>query len=145
MMNREQRRASAKHLKKVNKDYGDALKEVPREEWPIDAPEIQRVLRSNRFLVQEHLPKRADVAMVLCRLSVMRTEIAGRNPQSRAGTVAWKDGITWEELQAIKAECGYASLDAVEVYPRNVDVVKAYDQRHLWILRGLLPFAWRAE
>jgi hypothetical protein len=46
-------------------------------------------------------------------------------------------------LQRLKAECGYADRDAVEVYPRERDVVNVANLRHLWVMREPLAFAWR--
>lgn len=134
--NREQRRAAASSLKKQALSYPEKLAEVPRDQWPLPAPEIQRVLRSRYFLVHQYLPRREHSAMVVCRLSICRTRMGADG--------RWTDGITWDELQRIKAEAGYAQQDAVEVFPRGEDVVNVANMRHLWILAGLLPFAWRA-
>jgi hypothetical protein len=55
----------------------------------------------------------------------------------------WADNITWDELQALKTQCGYGGHDAVEVYPPTRDVVNVANIRHLWVLAEKLPFAWR--
>lgn len=73
---------------------------------------------------------------MLVRLSVLRTTL---DPQ--AGR--WVDGITWDELQSIKAECGYGQHDALELYPPDSDVVNVANLRHLWVMRELQTFAWR--
>ena len=77
-------------------------------------------------------------APAIVRLSVNRTAIEGPR---------WKEGVSWDELQAIKRQCGYGDHDAVEVFPRDVDVVNVANMRHLWILDPAqpLPFAWRAS
>lgn len=108
------------------------LVEVPRGHWaPVMQGGVLRVWRSRNFLVQER-PAR-DPAIVV--LAVNRTQ---RGPER------WLDGISWDELQQIKFECGYGNHDAVEVYPRDADVVNVANMRHLWIMRdGSLPFAWR--
>lgn len=133
-LNRSQRRAAGKHLKKTAKSYSAELEEIPREQWPVPAPEILRVWRSARFLVQEYAPAQRTAHMVECRLSILRTALSGKD---------WEDRIGWDELQAVKTQCGYAELDAVEVYPRAADVINVAALRHIWILKGLLPFAWR--
>lgn len=51
--------------------------------------------------------------------------------------------MSWEELQKIKSLCGYGHLDAVEVYPRDQDVVNTTNARHLYIMADPLPFAMR--
>ncbi len=123
---REQRR----QLAKDNLKWPVALKVIPRSQWPNpDGPQI-RVLRSRDFLVQEF----AADGMALVRLSVNITGMDGTR---------WKDGIPWEDLQRLKAEAGYPMHDAVEVFPRATDVVNVANMRHIWILRDLLPFAWR--
>lgn len=123
---REQRR----QLARENAKWPSALVEIPRSQWPNpDGPQL-RVLRSREFLVQE-FP--AD-GMALARLSVNITAMDSDR---------WRDGIPWEDLQRLKAEAGYPMHDAVEVYPRAVDVVNVANMRHIWIMRELLPFAWR--
>ena len=123
---REQRR----QLARDNAKWPVSLKEIPRSEWPTpDGPQL-RVLRSRDFLVQEYPAE----GMALVRLSVNITSMDGTR---------WKDGIPWEDLQRIKAEVGYPMHDAVEVFPRATDVVNVANMRHIWIMRDLLPFAWR--
>ena len=123
---REQRRKLARD----NAKWPSALVEIPRSQWPNpDGPQL-RVLRSRDFLVQEFL---AD-GMALVRLSVNITAMDGDR---------WRDGIPWEDLQRLKAEAGYPMHDAVEVYPRATDVVNVANMRHIWVMRELLPFAWR--
>jgi hypothetical protein len=125
-------RAQRRQLARDNAKLPAALQEVPRYQWPNpDAPQL-RVLRSRDFLVQEFgAPEPAIV-----RLSVNRTALSGDR---------WTDGISWEELQRLKAECGYASRDAVEVFPAERDVVNVANMRHLWVLRQPLEFAWRSS
>ncbi len=94
-----------------------------------------RAWRSRYFLVQEFCAP----APAVIRLSVNRTERMD-TPQGER----WKDGITWDDLQWIKGQCGYADLDAVEVYPASKDVVNAANLRHIWIMREPVAFAWRS-
>ena len=111
------------------------LVEVPRDQWPVIPGEASvrlRVFASRDYLVQvfhEPLP-------AVARLSICRT--------SRKGD-RWADGITWDELQAIKDQCGYRDADAVELYPRRVDVVNEANMRHLWVMADPVPMAWRSE
>lgn len=129
--NRAQRRAMQAALVAANRAFGPVLAEIPREAWPEwrqgDHPP-QRVLRSREFLVQVFCHERA------VRLSVSRTALRtdGR----------WEDGITWDELQRLKAEAGYGAYWAVEVYPPDDEVVNVGNLRHLW-LTDAPPFAWR--
>jgi len=127
-------RPQRRQLVRDNAKYPLVLEEVPRAEWPKAATSNARlrVWRSRNFLVQEFIAE----PPALVRLSIMRS-IATKDD--------WVDGITWDELQNIKLECGYGFHDAVEVYPNALDVVNVANMRHLWIMEknALLPFAWR--
>jgi hypothetical protein len=127
-------RAQRRELERTNAKMPRELRPVPRDEWPLELQHgrISRVWRSREFLVQEY----AEAAPVLVRLSVLRTTL-----DPKVGR--WVDGITWDELQQIKAECGYADNDALELYPMAADVVNVANLRHLWVMRDLVAFAWR--
>lgn len=133
--NREQRRAQQRHINRVSKAFGDALVEIPASQWTEKAsPGLVRVLRSKHVLVQEYAPAAGTGDMVVCRLSILLIDLDGDR---------WTDGIGWDQLFKIKNDCGYSAFDAVEVHPRLCDLVDVAAIRHLWVLRGLLPFAWR--
>lgn len=127
---REQRRALARQ----NARMPCELQLVPAHDWPQHLRDGNRlrVWRSRDWLVQEF--KAPTPALV--RLSVNRTSLTGDR---------WADGVTWDELQDIKAQCGYAAADAVEVYPAAGDVVNVASMRHLWVLREPVPFKWRRD
>lgn len=123
-------RAQRRQLERDNAKQPNTLQEIPRWQWPNpNAPQL-RVLRSRDFLVQEFA---ADAPAVV-RLSVCRTSLAGDR---------WQDGITWDELQRLKHECGYANRDAVEVFPADIDLVNVANMRHLWVMAEAVSFAWR--
>lgn len=136
-MTRTQRRAAEAHLRQQNAQWSDTLKPWPREQWRgghPPPPGLISAYRSRNFMVQVFQAE----APAVVRLSINRTAI------KRDGS--WVDGITWEDLQRIKSECGYGSCDAIEVYPADIDVVNVANMRHLWILEdGQLPFAWRRK
>lgn len=69
------------------------------------------------------------------RLSINRTAIdnLGR----------WRDEITWDELLRVKAECGFGSHWAVEMYPPESEVVNDANMRHLFLVAEPPPFAWK--
>jgi hypothetical protein len=127
-------RAQRRELERQNAKLPRELQPIPRHEWPATQHHgaILRVWRSRGFLVQEY----AEPAPVLVRLSVLRTTLDAK-------TGRWVDSITWDQLQDIKAQCGYAGRDAVEVYPRERDTVNVANLRHLWVMREPLAFAWR--
>ncbi|HID9686324.1 TPA: DUF7694 domain-containing protein [Citrobacter amalonaticus] len=72
--------------------------------------------------------------------SVIRLTV---NTTSIASSGRWKDGISWDALQEIKSAVGYGDRDAVEIYPRDSDVVNVANMRHLWITPEPISFAWR--
>jgi hypothetical protein len=120
-------------LQAENKLWPSHLVEVPRHEWPADAEgSAQRIAvwRSSRLLVQEF----AEPSGII-RLSVNRTNLNGQGD--------WDDGLSWDELQAVKDAVGFAEDDAVEVFPAHADIVDVANMRHLWVLPYALPFAWR--
>lgn len=131
VMNRSQRRAAQKHMRKESATYPAHLVEVPRSEWPqgSSANHLQ-VWRSREYLVQVFKASEGCV----CRLSINRTALTGNG---------WSEDIPWTELQRLKGECGFGQHDAVEVYPSDKDVVNVAAMRHLWIMADPLTFAWR--
>jgi hypothetical protein len=48
--------------------------------------------------------------------------------------VAHDGSISWDQLQAIKNAVWGADARAVEVYPRQIDLVNSGNFRHLWRL-----------
>ncbi len=122
----------AKYLKAENKKWPTVLTAIPREEWPsmVLPPEKMpvQVWRSKGFLAQEYIDKGFS------RLSVMRTEFA---PNGRM-----REGITWEELMRLKAQCGYSGAWAVEVFPPDEAVVNVQNMRHLFILPDPPAYGW---
>ena len=54
----------------------------------------------------------------------------------------WKDGLTFDELQAVKSAIGYGDKLAVEIYPEDSEMVNDANMRHLWILPDRPAFAW---
>ena len=92
-----------------------------------------RAMRNRHYFVQIHRPP-ASAPHIVCRLSINRAVLNDSG--------GWLDGITWESLQAVKAGVGFAGYDALEVYPRQSDLVNVANIRHLWILREPLEWAW---
>lgn len=132
-MNRHMRRAVVSNVRKKGAFNEDFVK-VPRQEWPSEYHEQTNrvaVWIGRTYLVQVF----DDGHGGILRLSINKTI-----PQPNGD---WVDGIGWEELQAIKDGCGYADYDAVEIYPRQIDVVNVANMRHLWVLPHGLSFAWR--
>lgn len=115
------------------KTSGLGLEPVDRSRWltVIDKPERIAAWQSPEFTVQTFA-----VPGDIIRLSVNRNQILGTQK-------LFLEGITWDDLQTIKNECGYADRMAVEIYPEAQHVLNLINARHLWILPEPLPFAWR--
>lgn len=128
----EASRQQRKMLEKENQRWPEALRSIPRSEWPcIESHTITKVWRSRRFLVQQYENPGEPV-----RLSINTTILGGNG--------RWKDGITWDEIQEIKRQCGYGSMYACELYPDDADVVNVANVRHIWLLDAPPSYAWRA-
>jgi hypothetical protein len=119
------------------KKWPATMTPVPVELWPVasDVPESRKpvsVWRSRDFLAQVFAFESGPM-----RLSVNRAALDDRG--------GWVADILWDELQRIKRECGFGDWDAVEIYPRDRDIVNVANMRHLWVMPEPLPFAWRKE
>lgn len=118
-----------RHMKAENKKYKSVLikldlnkiRHIKTDPMPIE------VWRSNRFAVQIY--NESPV-----RLSIVRTAI------KKDGN--WKEGISWEELQEIKNQCGYTNQTAIELFPPEKHLVNVANIRHLWIIPDP-EFMWR--
>lgn len=53
------------------------------------------------------------------------------------------DGVTWDQLRAIKVACGFGDLDAVEFFPAERDIINTGNVRHLYIFTERLPIIRR--
>lgn len=115
--------------KEFVKTLPDELVKVPRSEWGFNAPPILlEVWRSKKYLVQIYA-----TSTNVKRLSINKTS-------RHKGQ--WADKLTWDELQDIKDKVGYGDSLAIEIYPKNKDVVNVANMRHLWVLPFSLPFGW---
>lgn len=122
---------ATRYLENQNVKYPDTLVQVPPDQWPSNEPTgIDQVWRSKKFLVQVYAEKDGAVRLSICRVII-----------SKSGH--WQDGITWMDLQRLKAECGYGDRWAVEIYPPNDEVVNVANMRHLFVLGGAPAYAWQ--
>lgn len=111
---------------------------VPRDRWPVlPIRQPDEVWLSDSFLVQLH---REDGGMIRLTVSRRQVQAAARN-----GGADWCDGISWDELQAIKRAVGYAQRDALELFPADRDLVNVANMRHLWIPPEPVAWAWRSN
>ena len=124
-----QRRDIQKQAKKNNQNRSAILTEVNKSEWPPHEENLKTVLISKYYLVQVFDEGNCK------RLSVNRTTIDSKGN--------WESDISWEELQEIKRQAGYGDQFAVEIYPKDRDIVNIANMRHLWVLDNDLDFGWR--
>lgn len=115
--------------------FGAEFVELPLE-GTRRPPGLLRALRNRLFMVQEYNPEPHQQDAVLVRLSI---HYAVLNDSG-----GWLDGITWDQLQAIKNAVGYAGHDALEVFPRADKLVCVANIRHLFVMREPVPWAWGA-
>lgn len=129
-LNRSERRA----LTAQHRALPEELVEIPTHLWPPSAIALkappERVWRSRSFLVQQYVVDGAPT-----RLSVNRLRMLGNG--------RWADGITWDEIQNLKAQAGYGERWAMEIFPAARDLVDVANVRHIWLLDEAPEFAWR--
>lgn len=135
-MNRAERRNAERYIAKESAKFPEHLMLWEPKNWPehmttTPRPNFIEVWRSREFLVQVFS---SDDPSVVVRLSINRSALCGNE---------WQDNISWEVLQRLKSECGYALHDALEVFPSSRDVVNVANMRHLWVMRNPVSFAWR--
>ena len=124
--NRE-RRARAKYVAQQAKRQAEELRQIEVWEWPellmMDEQPAQ-VWRSSRYLVLIYLTDDPNVQ----RVGVLRSDGIGKDGD-------WLDGITWDDLQAVKAAIGRQESFAIEVFPPQSEVVNTANIRWLWVFR----------
>ena len=122
-------RKSRLELKKTNKTFPNHLIEIDvSQERREQTPNLLKAFRSRYFLVQVF----EDGDYI--RMSVNKTDV------NNDGN--WKENISWEDLQQLKRQAGFANHYAVEVFPRDIDIVNVANMRHLWVLEKPLKIGW---
>jgi len=132
IITREQRR----QLARDNAKQPLHLVPVPIGDWP-DTSRMTVVpcgVMRSRFFAVQIFQERDRSGNPVIRLSVNRTEMGDDD--------RWKDGISWDELQKIKRECGLGHCYAIEVFPADRDIINVANMRHLWVLEKPLDIGW---
>lgn len=123
-------------LKAKNAEIGREFQEIPQYQWPPfpwTNPPV-RAWRNSQFFVQQF-----DEPDGVIRLSIIRSALKGFRKDN---SPIWQDGLTWDELQAIKTALGFGDRWAVELYPPEVKVVNVANMRHLWLLPEPPAYGW---
>lgn len=133
-----------KQRKQLTKEQHRFIESMPEMMTQISIDEItnlpgapMRVWRSRHFLAQLFNEPNPYFPNGLMRLSICRTKMF-----FIGSTHFYKDEITWDEIAQIKRECGFADIYAIEVYPRDQDLVNVANIRHIWLLATPLPIGW---
>jgi hypothetical protein len=101
--------------------YPEKLTRIPTEfAVPQTSKAPKEVWRSRGFVVQVY-----DVNEEWERLSIHRNAFDSHFTR-------FLDGISWEKIQELKAECGRGSSEAVEIFPSEVDATNS-NYRHIWV------------
>ncbi len=132
---REQRR----FLKYEALKWGPKLREFTPTEMaeavphgPTGPSRLLRAWRSREFIVHLWLEPTG-----FHRLTIHRAHI------DKDGQ--WEDGITWDQMQRLKAEAGFGDRWAVEVFPCEAELVHVSNLRHLFLMDVPPPYAWRSS
>lgn len=115
----------------------ERLTEIPKDRWPTayrmspNAP--VKAWESRKYLAQLYDIGAAEGRTGM-RLSVCRVVLKDDGH--------WEENLSWDELMQVKREIGCGDMYAVEVYPRDEDIVNVANMRHLWILATPLSIGW---
>jgi hypothetical protein len=136
MLSRAERRKAVKYLETQRRDFSLCMSKVAISDWPPSFASMPRppvmVFRSRDFLACFY-----DDLNGYLRMSVQRV--------TQFGDGNWKDGITWDDLQRVKGQCGFSESWMVESYPPDSEIVNVANIRHLFLLTEAPPFAWRKK
>jgi hypothetical protein len=114
--------------------HTDEFIKIPEEqtkEIAINGKRPEACFRNRHFLAMLTMDDCGGVPYL--RLTVNRTELTNDG--------GFKDGITWDELMAVKRGIGFADLWMTEVYPPDEDIVNVGNMRHLFLVHQP-PYAW---
>lgn len=115
------------------------LAEVPESDWPPPRAGVERpiaIWRSRHYLAMLYAAP-AFNGIEVRRLTINRAMLR------RDGH--YEEYIPWDDLQRCKRETGHGHWYAVEVYPRDRDLVAVANMRHLWLLAEPLGIGWFAS
>ena len=111
------------------------LKLVPKTKWKFFPEKLERVWVSNELLVQ--LYKESD--------DLYRMTVSNKEYTLDKGHPIWKDGISWEDLMAVKKEIGMDAWWGLEAYPPEEFMVNVANMRHIFLQRDKPLWAWGAK
>jgi hypothetical protein len=132
-LSRHERRAQMALHRAEAKKRPVTLTEIPREMWPPTRTQQTHVWHSQKFVVQM-FDETPFLGVDTRRISVSRVTLKSDG--------RWDEDISWDELMQVKREIGFGDWYAVEIYPRDADIVNVANMRHLWMLAVPLNLGW---
>jgi hypothetical protein len=134
-MSRSERRSTAAEMRKQASAWPERLEPVPALAWPPRSldPYPIALWRSRYYLVQVFALEPYN-GVEARRLSVNRVTIAT--------TGHYEENIPWDDLQRCKRESGHGDWYGVEIYPRDRDIVRVANMRHVWLFAEPLTIGW---
>jgi hypothetical protein len=135
-LSRHERRSMVVYANEEAKKRPVKLTEIPRGLWPMSQTKQTHVWHSRKFLVQM-FDETPFQGIDTRRISVCRVTLQNDG--------AWEEGLSWEDLMQVKREIGFGDWYAVEIYPRDIDIVNVANMRHLWLLGAPLSIGWFAD
>jgi len=132
-LSRAERRTMVAYAAKEAEKRPAQLTEIRRDLWPMSQTKQTHVWHSRKFLVQM-FDETPFQGIDTRRISVSRVTLKNDG--------RWDEHIEWEELMQVKREIGFGHWYALEIFPRDVDIVNVANMRHLWMLVAPLQLGW---
>lgn len=130
------RRLSRKRLLQKVAELPETLEPIPADD--LEQIQLPRYLvaawRSRHFIVQHYREPNGE------RISIQRTVDSWR-----LITPGPRKPITWDELQQLKREAGFAHRWACELFPPDDSVIDVAHMRHLWLLAEDPGIGWARD
>lgn len=138
-LSRRERRAMSIFAREEAAKRPAKLTPIPYIRWPVsykNNPEAPtQAWESRKYLCQLY-----DVTpfqgIDTRRLSICRVTLQNDG--------MWEANLEWDELMEAKRQCGFGDWYAMEIYPRERDIVNVANMRHLWLLAVPLSIGWFA-
>lgn len=128
--NSRQKRQYMAEYEKERKTFPTVMEPLPIPPDILQECRVLGVWRSREYMATAWAEQNPAIA---CRLSVNRTRI---DPI----TGGFLGGILWDDLFTVKNQCGFADMDAIEVYPAADKLVNVANMRHLFVMEKRLGF-----
>lgn len=124
-----------------HKDIAEAQRHtLPERLEKIDHPDLHSEAGKLNGIKEIWLSKYFAVRVIHHKDGTERLQISKTTFDEKRNS--WEGGITWDELQEVKSQCGRGDKLAVEVFPKDENVINEGNYRHLWIIPEEAPYIW---